>query len=590
MSKIKEEVINEIRQKADIVSVIGQYLPLNKKGRNYTAICPFHDDHHPSLSISTDKQIYKCFVCGAGGNVFTFVSAFEKIPFIQAVAKVGSLVQIEVEVDTTSQTSVDPNKQKLHKVLQDTIAFTTYQLHAADGFSIKQYLVSRGIDDALAAKFQIGYNPPNHATTTFLLAKKHQMQDLIDANVSYQYNNQLIDVFENRITFPIFDQYNHPVGFSARSIDDNQKAKYINTASTLLYNKSEILYNIHQAKDAIRMAGYVIVVEGVMDVIAFAKANIYHVVATLGTALSKEQMAMLKRLSMHVVLGYDFDDAGQRATYKAISALISQGLIVEVIPYPNEDDPDELINKSGKEALHQVLKQRYHWMEFNLFYGQKLYNLDNYQQKKTYIQTMIGFIQQCRDPLDQKHFANSCATITNMDADQILQLVQAQTPKKEIKQQKVKQNQFDVYPFECEILAQMLLSKQATYLFAADLGFLIHPLAHRLALLLIELYQSKDQWEVADILSLIEDEQLQQFTLWILDWPLFPQSINQQVLQDAIKSTKIKMIENRLLSYKKMSNQTTSPTKKADYINKMIEAQREIAQLIDQKEKKSENI
>ncbi len=590
MPRISDEKIQEIRAKADIVSVVGQYIPLIKKGKNYVALCPFHDDHNPSLSISTDKQIYKCFACQAGGNVFTFVSQFEKISFIDAVVKVAKEVSIDVGDIATITETIEPHVAKQLACLKDANQYLTYQLHAAEGLLIKDYLTKRGISDDLLDQFDVGYNPPNNAITTFLLAKKHDVETIVDTNIGTTHQGKLHDVFDQRVTFPIRNIKGHIIGFTARAILDDETSKYINTATTRLYTKSEVVYNIDRAKDIARKEGYVVVVEGVMDVIAYARAQLHHVVSTLGTALTKQQIDIIKKASYHVVLSYDYDDAGLSATYQAINQLVDARCMVEVVELPPHSDPDDLINKQGREALVNALKNRQHWMEFVLMYGQKLYHLSNYQQKKKYLNLMIKHIQKLSDTIDRKHFAIILSKITEMDIDEIYQAVMQPSNASHAKiETSEKPKGFLVPLHEKEIVAQMLISKQGAKKFQDNLGYLSNAHANQLALMLMSMYRGHDSLQIADVLSKAQEQDLHEFVLWLLDWPLFPKHTNMDVLDDAILHVQRHVIEDKIQKYKRLASQTTNSQKKAEYVDKMIQAQKEIHQL-RKKETHNENI
>ena len=231
--RLSDEEITAVRNSADIAEVIGHYVPLVKKGRSMACVCPFHDDHDPSLSISQDKQIYKCFVCGAGGNVFTFVQNYEKVSFPEAVAKVAEISGYKLSFDPSAlKAPVDPRKDALYKVLAETIRYTHYQLGAQAGTPVREYLANRGIDEATIEKFEIGWNGPGDELLRFLQAKGYNEQDMVAANVVRLNESGLHDVFTSRITFPIHDSLGNPIGFTARSMDPEAQSKYINTTET----------------------------------------------------------------------------------------------------------------------------------------------------------------------------------------------------------------------------------------------------------------------------------------------------------------------------------------------------------------------
>ena len=379
--RIPQADIDNIRQQADIVDIIGRYIPIEKKGSNaYRAICPFHDDHDPSLSISPSRQIFKCFVCQKGGNVFGFVQEYEKVDYIQAVAKVAQMINYPLDMSKIVPVKrIDSKFAAYYDLLHEMIKFCRYSLNTSDGLRAKEYLLARKMDDKIIDMFDIGYNGKNNSVYNFLTAKKYSKQAMIETNIIFDNEYGESDVFANRIVFPIHDEFGNPIGFTARALDDNA-SKYINTSTTPIYVKGNFVYNMHRAKSFAKKANKIIVVEGVMDVIAFAKAGIYNVVATLGTAITAKQLHLIKQCSMNIVLAYDGDNAGQNAIYKAGIMAVDAGFEVSV--YRNETtlDPDELIQSKGISYLQKSIDQPYAWMEFLFNYLQKKYNLEVYSE------------------------------------------------------------------------------------------------------------------------------------------------------------------------------------------------------------------
>ena len=238
MARIEQEEIDALRNQADIVNVISHYIPVQRSGKGYKAICPFHNDHDPSMSISPERQIYKCFVCGNGGNVFTFVQNFEKVSFVEAVEKVAELTGFHLSSKpAVSKVEVDPHKKALYNVLNETINYTMYQLDTSVALHAKEYLEKRGIDAETRKEFQIGYDPDRTSVTKFLRAKGFEEKDLVSSNVSRVNENGLFDVYAERITFPIHDMNGNPIGFSARTMDPDNPSKYINTNQTDIFTK-----------------------------------------------------------------------------------------------------------------------------------------------------------------------------------------------------------------------------------------------------------------------------------------------------------------------------------------------------------------
>jgi DNA primase len=580
MRRLSDQEITDIRSKADIGDVISQYLPLTRRGRNLWAVCPFHDDHDPSLSISKDKQIYKCFVCGAGGNVFTFVQNIEKISFLEAVVKVAKGVGVNIDDALTPVAALDPRKQALTQILKESINYFKYQLNASGGLIIKDYLLKRGISDSLIEKFEIGYNPGDDQCSKFLIAKGYPPSDAVAANISRVNGKQFSDVFANRIVFPIHDEHGNPLGFTARAVLADETAKYINTTETELYTKGLIIYNYHRALSEVKKSEFVIVTEGVTDVIAFYRANIRNVVATLGTAATPEQVRKLRQMHWHIVIGYDGDSAGQKAAFRLGDMLIKANCTVEVLNYKVPMDPDDIINTYGEEHLVDIVENRIPWMDFLMEYSLSLYQLDNYNQKKQYVLAMGAQIKNLRDDLDRKHFTERLAAISGYKFEDLWSIV-SQNVKSEKRFEPVSDEKpkADCSKAECEICAQMMISKEAAVRFRDELGYLSSPIANRCAILIIDTYRTSQEIVLADLLTKANDPVLHDFILWLSDWPLFPKQANLESLTQAMTKVRIDVYESKIKKFKQESAQLIDANKKAEIANKIIDAQREITAL-----------
>ncbi len=341
----------------DIVDIISRYISVEKKGQNYFSLCPFHDDHSPSMVISPEKQIFNCFVCHTGGNAIRFVSLYEKINYFEAGRKVASLVNYKDEVFTrlVPKKEVDHTLVPLIKAINDLTAYYEFNLMTNEGASAKTYLEKRGISEEEQKRFKIGYAPSNgRATIEFLRSKGHNVKTLTDIGVLSGDLEAPYDRNQGRVMFALQNSEGQVVGFSARTLsNDKSVAKYINSPDTPLFNKSTILYNYHFAKD-LMIVPYVYVVEGFLDVIALSRAGISSSVALMGTAFTKEQLMLLKKLNKEVRLLLDSDTPGQMATNGIIKQLMSANLNFKIVK-PNEEnlDPDDLLRKYGKDVLNE---------------------------------------------------------------------------------------------------------------------------------------------------------------------------------------------------------------------------------------------
>lgn len=535
MPRISEEDINAIRQKADIVDIIGQYLQVHQNGKTYKALCPFHDDHSPSMTISKEKQIYKCFVCGEGGNVFTFVQNYEKVSFVEAVGRVASLIGYPLHVEAIQEKPKDVEKEKLYRVLNESIHFTMYELNAVNAKVEVDYLEKRGIDAKLREKFQIGYNPPQDKLLQFLRAKGYDEKDMVNSNVVRTSESGLHDVFSGRITFPIHDAYGNPIGFSARSLDPNAMAKYVNTTETRVFEKGKLVYNAHRAKDSARKEGKLFITEGVTDVIAFAKAGIDNCVCTLGTACTKEQILLLKNLTKKLIFCYDGDDAGQRATYKAAKLAIQNGCDVSIVSNKTGMDPDEILRKEGAEGLIALTNSVQPWIEFVIAYLKKNTNFNNYEEKKKFAMQVQEEINLLSDEFDKQHFTNVLNELTGF------QLSYKEKPVR--KQQEV--NQIPKKPInggseaEEQILRMMLAYPEAVRYFNEKLGYLASPLHQELAMMIVDASKQGENIDISALIDSTEQDEIKKLiTTLVTSW-MYNLPYDEDALEGAIRKVRI---------------------------------------------------
>ena len=315
MEKVTLEKINEIRKSVDIVDVISRYLNVVKKGRNYFAICPFHNDTNPSLSISREKQIYKCFVCGEGGNVITFIQKYKKISFIEALKEDALIGGIELQLDVKKSVSVDPKKQVLYDLLEDATKY--YQSALASSQLAQDYIQKRNLSDAVLHEFRIGYSLDADKLIKYLKSKQYREEDILRSGIAIETEQgELKDRFANRLIFPLQDLNGNIVGFSGRIIQKSDMAKYINSPETEIFIKGDTFYHYYAALNSIKKSKKVYLCEGFMDVIAYFKSTIPHAIALMGTAFTKNHLKALKYLGVEVILSLDGDQAGKTATLK----------------------------------------------------------------------------------------------------------------------------------------------------------------------------------------------------------------------------------------------------------------------------------
>ena len=510
MSWISEEDIKAIRQQADIVDVMSRYITLEKQGKNYKAICPFHDDHDPSLSISTDKQIFKCFVCGTGGNVFTFVQKIENISFLEAVCKVAELIHYPLHLDKSQfQPKVDQN-QPLYDCIQSYIRFLTFELESENGESVKRYLSQRKINEDIIKRFEIGYAPESSRSVKYLKAKGFNEQILTDTGLIRTHDLNTYAVFDNRLMIPIHDENGNPVGFTARRLnEDKDVAKYINTSETKIYHKGNLIFNYHRAKEFAKKNKRCILVEGAMDVIAFEKADIHESIACLGTACTKEQMTLLKRLNVPLVVCYDGDKAGKAATYKFGKLAVDYGLNFSIVKNTTGKDPDEIFNELGKDELYLSVHKTVSFVEFLLDYLPNQYDLDNYEDKKKFTSEMQSFIERTCTDFEKADYYSRIKDLTGFDLSHQNQNIPVSKKESRNKPAVVR----NIEPLkngrtlaEHGVLWMILNSKLAADQFKDQIGFFQDPVCEELSLYCYDMYRNMDHIDFDVLMSYIEKE------------------------------------------------------------------------------------
>ena len=397
MAHIDEAEINHIRESSDIVEIVSSYIPLTQKGKNYFGVCPFHNDHAPSMSVSKEKGIFKCFSCGATGNVFKFVSDFENISFAEAVQKVAEKIGITLKSQITKP--VVKKYQEEYQIMNFTSLYFQNNLMTERGKQAVAYLKKRAFDESVIKEFQIGLSLENNSLYELLKTKKYPNQKLADLGLISQKGLNYYDIFVNRIMFPIHDLHGETVGFTGRIYLDNSTPKYLNSKETYLFKKGNILFNYHRAKDAIRLEKKLILVEGNMDAIRMYASGIKNTMALMGTSLTTNQINEIKKLRVPILLMLDNDSAGNLATFQIGTLLEKEGLTVLVVRLSGEKDPDEYIVKNGIEAMQDNLKNAISFLEFKLAFYKQNKNLQDGEELASYIKEVLNSMKENPDPI-----------------------------------------------------------------------------------------------------------------------------------------------------------------------------------------------
>lgn len=582
MKRLSPEEINQIRQQANIVTVISNYIPLQQAGSNYKAICPFHDDHNPSMSINTSKQIYKCFVCGHGGNVFGFVRDYEQISFIEAVRKVGESVGFDFsDYQVDFREEKDDQTKRYHQLMNETQRYVEYLMANSKDDPLKDFLSKRHLNDEIISTFKIGYADSNYPVGQYLLKKGYKVEELETLQIAKQYENGLNEFFSHRVMFPITDEFNQIVAYTARALGD-QSPKYINSATTPIYTKSKILYNYPMVKDPLLKKDPLLLCEGVMDVIAFYRAGYKKVVATLGTTLSDEQIVLIKKLNSSVILAFDGDDAGQNATYTMGKQLRNHLINVSVLNNPTDLDPDEILDQQGQKSLLDMVNKPKHWMEFILSFGTKRFGLNSYNARKRVLE--LGALELSQeDATDQSYFGNQLIEMTQFSQDILDQQLSVVKPQKaKPKVFPVRHETLSVLESEKTVLAHLLRGKKYAQEFKLNLGYLINPQANDLSLLMTNLYNSHDTISVADCLNMNLSQAQQDLLIEISEDPVHQYEKTSQKLKEAMKQVALVDIDLLLKQNQEKILNSVNPQEKLRLLSEKIALQQQKDKLISE--------
>ncbi|CEH26388.1 DNA primase [Staphylococcus aureus] len=428
--RIDQSIINEIKDKTDILDLVSEYVKLEKRGRNYIGLCPFHDEKTPSFTVSEDKQICHCFGCKKGGNVFQFTQEIKDISFVEAVKELGDRVNVAVDIEATQSNlnvqiaSDDLQMIEMHELIQE---FYYYALtKTVEGEQALTYLQERGFTDALIKERGIGFAPDSsHFCHDFLQKKGYDIELAYEAGLlsRNEENFSYYDRFRNRIMFPLKNAQGRIVGYSGRTYT-GQEPKYLNSPETPIFQKRKLLYNLDKARKSIRKLDEIVLLEGFMDVIKSDTAGLKNVVATMGTQLSDEHITFIRKLTSNITLMFDGDFAGSEATLKTGQHLLQQGLNVFVIQLPSGMDPDEYIGKYGNDAFTAFVKndkKSFAHYKVSILKDEIAHNDLSYER---YLKELSHDISLMKSSILQQKALNDVAPFFNVSPEQLANEIQ----------------------------------------------------------------------------------------------------------------------------------------------------------------------
>lgn len=581
MAYIKDEELNAIREQADIVDIISDYLSLKQRGKNFLAVCPFHDDHSPSLVVSRERQMFNCFTCRTGGNVFTFIMKYENVGFVEAVKIVADKIGYNLNISDYTDYTV-ANKED-YDIMEFAKKFYLNNIFTEKGIAARKYLQDRGIDESIIREFNIGLSLDGKDTLYKLLNnKKYNTDKIADLGLINKVGLDIYDVFSNRIMIPIEDLKGQVVGFTGRIYNgEKDTAKYMNTKETEIFKKGHILFNYHNARNSIREEKCVIVVEGNMDAIKLSASGIKNVVALMGVALSKEQIDVLRKLKVPIILMLDNDQAGLDATVKNGDELQKYNLDTRVVRLTDAKDPDEYIRLKGVDALKDNIKHALKYIDFKLEYLKNNKNLNNMEDLILYVREVISSLNST-DDLTKELVISKISKDYEIDAEILKQELNNNVPEKDANPKppeatKAKKPKLSKYQIAAsKILFSMMCDPTYISIYKNRLGYFKEKKERMLASEIVYYNTVHNNINIADFLTfLIPQEELYNYVNEIISENNYTvvslEEFNScvDVVLKILKKDEIETLKNKI-------KQELDVNKKVELIAKLTELKKEV--------------
>ncbi|MBR3362448.1 MAG: DNA primase [Bacilli bacterium] len=571
MNTLTSEKLNEIRNSVNIVDIISSYINLSPKGKNYFGVCPFHDDNNPSMSVSPDKQIYKCFSCGATGTVFKFIMDYENITFKEAVQKVADIGGIQIEIH---QTKKRKENNTLYDIYNLSLKYYINNLNTPKGKEAKEYLKKRNINEDIVKEFQIGLSLTDNNILANILTKKFKEKDILKTGLIGKSDYGYYDLFRDRIMFPLYDLKGKVIAYSGRIYNKKDNSKYFNTRETEIFKKGELLYNYHRAKDIARRKNQIIIMEGFMDVIRAHSVNIKNVIATMGTAVTSTQANLIKRMAKEIILCFDGDEAGAKATKSCAEELNKIGVTPKVVRLEENLDPDEYIQKYGKEAFQRKIDNPINIMDFELDYLKQGKNLESAEDTAEYINQIIKEINKIDDEILKEVTIKKIVDETKIDENIIRNHLDKKT--KKIPKKEIKQNLTKYEKAEKNLIYYMLNSEDVIREYDKNVTYMPDREYRLLAREISTFYKNYGQMNEADFIDYIEgDKELTQ-TIKKVNQNMLSENYTEEEIKDYIKAIKEYNIKDAIERMQEKMKKQTDPLKKAEIAQQIINLKKEL--------------
>ncbi|WP_101844313.1 DNA primase [Halobacillus sp. Marseille-P3879] len=600
---IPEEKVDEIRKSVDIADVVAEYVQLKRQGRNYFGLCPFHGENTPSFSVSSDKQIFHCFGCGKGGNVYTFLMEVEGFSFLQAVSKVAEVTghSLPEELSEGPVQQTDPESQSILDAHEWMTKLYNHMLrNSKEGKEALRYLLDRGFTEETIKKYQLGFSPTSPSfVATFLEKKGFHPQTMVKAGLlTSSENGEYFDRFRGRIMFPLRNHLGKTVAFAGRSLGD-QEPKYLNSPETELFQKGRLLFNFDLARSSIRKTKTMVLFEGYADVLAADQAGIHNGVATMGTSISQTQAKLIKRYSDRVVICYDGDDAGTAAAAKAAQLLKQTGCQTHVARLPEGMDPDDYIKKFGGDRFEkEVIEASDPYTSFIINYLRRNYNLQLEGDRIAYIEKVLQEIAQLERTIEREHYLNALAEEFQMSMETLKSEVEHLQSKQNVKQAeasrtKHRQNaplkrnstQHKLLPAfhnaERKLIANMLKNPVIADKVQEELGGAFNISEHQVIVThLYAYYEDGHEPNVSQFIERLEDQSLKNLVIELTMSSGMDEEISDQEISDYLHRIRSESTDRNdiksLEAEQKKAEQHNNPIKAAEIAMEILRRKQEL--------------
>jgi DNA primase len=583
LSKGFSETIDAIRQRVNIVDIVSQHLTLKKAGKNYRALCPFHHEKTPSFMVNEEKQIFHCFGCGVGGDVFTFLMRYENLTFYDALTDLARRAGVTVPKGTAAP-EADRKREILLEINQKAADyFHRNLLNKKIGADARAYLASRGIREKVIQEYQLGYAPAGW--TNLVSHFRDRGVDLRMAQtlglIIPRKQEGWYDQFRNRVIFPIRNTAGLTVGLGGRVIDDGTP-KYLNSADSLVYKKGQSIFGIHRASQAIRQRDLVLVVEGYFDVLTLHQNGLQNAVAPLGTALTQDQVRIMKRYTRNFVLLFDPDEAGTKAMFRAFDVFIEEDIHPKVVRLPDGRDPDSFVREEGGEALVRAVEGAVPLMDAFVEYAMERGTFKTVEGKVQIGRAVLPMLEKLRDPVERRLYGRSVAERLGVQEADLLPASGKRRPVRDMRDQKARGIQpKGHFPAPEEALVEVMLNHADLIPMVFERGAIDDFESEELgqvARILRLIFEEKGEVSMGDVLARISDEGLRnRISFWALSGR-FKEEELEKTVGDCIRQVR----RSRLRRDQDLITRRIQEAEKADQTALVSKLLREKQRLIDQ--------